>query len=42
MGESMLAIHLGGVRLDDPLRELSNRVAEARVLGRDFEVQLRR
>jgi hypothetical protein len=29
------------VGLDDPLRELSNGVAEAHVLGRDFEVQLR-
>jgi hypothetical protein len=42
MGESMLSIHLGGVGQDDSLRELSNCVAEARVLGRKFEVQLRR
>ena len=41
-GETVVAIDLGGQRLDHPLRELPHRRAEAGVLGRKFEVQLRR
>ncbi len=40
--KAVLPIYLGRERLDDPLREFTNGVAKACVLGRKFEVQLRR
>ena len=40
--ETVLAINLACVRQDDALRELTDRGAKVGVLGRKFEVQLRR
>jgi len=42
MGETMLAVDLRGVGSNDALREFTDRGAKAGVLGRKFEVQLRR
>ena len=42
LGESVVAIYLDGQGPDHSLREFANRSPERRVLGRKFEVQLRR
>ena len=42
VGETMLAVDLRGVGANDALREFTDRGAKAGVLGRKFEVQLRR
>ena len=42
VGESMFAVDLGRERLDHAFRQLSHGGAKARVLGREFEIQLKR
>ena len=42
LGKPMVAVDLGRERLHHPLREFTHTGAEAGVLGREFEVQLRR